>query len=156
MKNFTLLFITILLHSSFARLNAQNINKPNISGPAGLKVNSFSGSLFYQRNDLMIPGRGLSIDLTFYYNSSTTAIDFGFGPGWSNTYSMKCTPDSNKVIIRREDGRKDVYLNNGSAYVAPIGIFDTLVKYQPGNSGSHQNMASVISLMIQRIIALPA
>lgn len=132
MKNFTLLFITILLHSSFARLNAQNINKPNISGPAGLKVNSFSGSLFYQRNDLMIPGRGLSIDLTFYYNSSTTAIDFGFGPGWSNTYSMKCTPDSNKVIIRREDGRKDVYLNNGSAYVAPIGIFDTLVKYQPG------------------------
>ncbi len=128
--NLIILFLAILF--PFV-LEAQNINKPNIIGPAGLEVNSFSGSLFTKRTDLYIPGKGLSIDLTFCYNSSTTKVDLGYGPGWSMTYSMICKPDTgNTVIIRRADGRKDVYTKPGSAYIAPVGIFDTLVQYQPG------------------------
>lgn len=110
----------------------QNINHPNIKTSGELEVNSYTGGLFHQRTDLHIPGRGLSLDLTFYYNSFNTELDFGFGSGWSMTYSLLCIPDSNKVIIRHEDGRKDVYTKNGINYTAPVGIFDSLVKYQPG------------------------
>ncbi len=112
--------------------NAQNINRPNIITSGGLEVNSYSGGLFHQRTDLRIPGRGLSLDLTFFYNSFNTELDYGFGRGWSMTYSLLCIPDSNKVIVRHEDGRKDIYIQNGAAYTAPAGIFDSLVKYQPG------------------------
>lgn len=133
MKHITIRLIisTAFLFSSLLA-DSQNTNKPNIPGPAGLQVNSFSGGLFYQRTDLYIPGRGLSIDLTFYYNSATTAIDLGYGPGWSMTYSMVCKPDSNIVVIRRANGRKDIFMKSGSVYIAPTGIFDTLIKYQPG------------------------
>ena len=131
MKNITvsaIITLSVLYSASFA----QNINKPNIPGPAGLKVNSYSGGLFYHRTDLHIPGRGLSIDLSFHYNSTNTGIDLGYGPGWSMTYSMMCTPGSNNAVILREDGRKDVYTWNGSAYIAPVGIFDSLVQYLAG------------------------
>ena len=114
---FFAIFLSAILFSSISY--SQNINKPNISGPMGLSVNSFSGNLYYSRTDLFIPGRGLSIDLTFSYNTATTAIDLGYGSGWSMTYSMIYQRDDNKVIIRRGDGRKDVFTFNGSGYVAP-------------------------------------
>ena len=109
-----------------------NINKPNIPGPAGLKVNSFSGALFYQRTDLVIPDKGPSIDLTFSYNSATTTIDLGYGPGWSMTYSMDVKMEGSNVAVRRADGRKDVFTPSGPGYAAPVGIFDNLVQYMPG------------------------
>ncbi len=125
--------IILFLYASVASLYAQNINKYNILGPAGIRVNSFSGSLFYQRNDLYIPGRGPSTDLTFSYNSAATSLDLGYGPGWTMTYSMICKPHGNEVIVRHGDGRKDVYkVSAGNLYHPPAGIFDSLVQYQPG------------------------
>jgi len=109
-----------------------NINKPNIACPAGLNVNSYSGGLFYQRHDVYIPGKGLPVDLTFSYNNTTTALDFGYGYGWTMSYNMICKPEGANVIIRRGDGRKDVFVFNGIAYVPPVGVFDSLAQYQPG------------------------
>ncbi|HOY31029.1 MAG TPA: RHS repeat-associated core domain-containing protein [Bacteroidales bacterium] len=109
-----------------------DIKKPNIVGPAGLTVNSYSGGLFYQRQDLYIPGKGLSLDLTFSYNSTATALDFGYGPGWTMTYNMICKPEGGNITIRRGDGRKDSYVFNGIAYVPPEGVSDSLTEYQPG------------------------
>ncbi|HNW89197.1 MAG TPA: RHS repeat-associated core domain-containing protein [Bacteroidales bacterium] len=111
---------------------ADNINKPNIAGPAGLMVNSYSGGLFYQRQDLYIPGKGLSLDLTFSYNSTTTALDFGYGPGWTMSYNMICRPEGANMVIRRGDGRKDTYMFSMGVWIPPKGTFDTLVEYQPG------------------------
>lgn len=112
--------------------DAPKINKPNIKAFAGLSVNSYSGSLFYDRHDLLIPGRGLSLDVSFYYNSSNTSLDLGYGPGWSMTYSMKCIPDSQSVLIRMADGQKHVFLKTGTAWKAPKGVYDSLYVYQPG------------------------
>lgn len=109
----------------------QNINKPNIQGPVGLQVNSFSGGLYYERADLTIPCQGPSINLRFYYNSSSTSLDFGYGSGWSMTYSMLYRRSGSSIILRREDGRKDIFTFNGSGYTPPVGIFDSLVQYLP-------------------------
>jgi len=110
----------------------ENINKPNITGPAGLMVNAYSGGLFYKRQDLMIPGNGFSLDMTFFYNSTATALDFGFGPGWTMSYNMICKPEGANVVIRREDGRKDIYVFDMGHFVPPKGIFDSLAEYMPG------------------------
>lgn len=115
-------------------LNGQNIVRPNIEGPAGLQVNTFTGSLFYQRTDMVIPGRGLSINLSFSYNSADRALDFGFGYGWTFSYHQFYIKDSTTGSIRlyREDGRKDHYEKKGGVLTLPVGIFDQLVEYETG------------------------
>ncbi|MBK8553977.1 MAG: hypothetical protein IPL53_24195 [Ignavibacteria bacterium] len=80
-------FLFIVLFTSVSY--SQNINHPSISTAVpGMKVNSYSGSLTYERTDLEIPCQGVHIDLTFYFNSNTTSVDLGFGNGWTMTYSM--------------------------------------------------------------------
>lgn len=113
-------------------LHSQNLTKPNISCPAGIAVNSFTGSMFYQRTDLVIPGRGLSLDITFSYNNGETGKDYGYGRGWTFSYNMLYEMDGSNVIIRRSDGRKDVHTFNGSGYDHPAGFFDQLEEYQTG------------------------
>ncbi|MBX3253667.1 MAG: RHS repeat protein [Chitinophagaceae bacterium] len=126
------LVICFLFSSSI--LNGQNIVRPNIEGPAGLQVNTFTGSLFYQRTDMFIPGRGLSIDLSFSYNSADRAFDPGFGYGWTCSYHQFYIKDSATGSIRlyREDGRKDLYEKKGAVFTPPVGIFDQLVEYETG------------------------
>ena len=104
--------------------------KPNVSGPYGTNVNSYTGNLFYQRTDLYIPGRGLTIDITFSYNSGRTARDWGYGQGWSFPYSMQYYFENSSVIIERSDGRKDEFVWNGSSYDPPTGVYDQLTEYQ--------------------------
>src|SRR5262245_44795701 len=113
-------------------INAQKINRPNIKGPGELQVNSYTGELLHVRNDLFIPGKGLPIDITFYYNSFNTNNDYGFGRGWSMTYSMKCIPVGNTVTVYTGDGRRVVYTQSGSTYIPPPGVFNSLFQYQPG------------------------
>lgn len=112
---------------------AQNIIRPNIEGPAGLQVNSYTGSLFTQRTDMVIPGRGLSLDVSFSYNSSARDSDFGFGYGWTLSWNQFYVRDSSGqgITFYRSDGRKDHYLKSGSAWTAPKGIFDVLTEYEP-------------------------
>jgi|GEM_PF-1799197 len=42
----------------------------NLSGPMGLKVNTFNGNLYYPHSELTIPGRGLSLAIDLAYNSA--------------------------------------------------------------------------------------
>ena len=125
-----ILFSLFLLVSS--TMLGQNLTKPLINGPAGIRVNSFTGNMFYQRNDLFIPGRGLSFDMTFSYNSGENAKDWGYGNGWTFTYNMLYEQDGANIVIRRGDGRRDVYTYNGSGYDHPVGIFDVLTEYETG------------------------
>ncbi|MCX6270605.1 MAG: DUF6531 domain-containing protein [Bacteroidetes bacterium] len=135
--------------------SAQNITKPNIKGPSGFDVNSYTGNLFFQKDVVSIPDRGLALDLTLTYNSSDIRENKGFGKGWSCEYlayytigkkltplqtlvkvlNLACYPvstpsNADSVTIHWGDGRKDIYRFSGGHYVAPVGIFDQLVQYQ--------------------------
>ncbi|HEX5155158.1 MAG TPA: RHS repeat-associated core domain-containing protein [Parafilimonas sp.] len=121
------------------RGNAQNLTKPNIDGFYGLQVNSYSGSLYYQRGDLYIPGRGLSLNISFSYNSANRYEDYGFGHGWSFELNLFYDTLPNKLYnqygevtaiipgihIHRGDGRSDFYKGGTQN---PKGIFDVLTK----------------------------
>ena len=123
--------ITAMMHLILVdSVYALTSTKPNVSGPYGTNVNSYTGNLFYQRTDLYIPGRGLPIDISFSYNSGRTARDWGYGHGWSFPYSMQYYFDNSSIIIERSDGRKDEFVWNGSSYDPPTGVYDVLTEYQ--------------------------
>lgn len=120
-------FLTVLLIPS----TAQNLTRPNIEGPVGLQVNSYTGNLFYQRTDLVVPGRGLSVDLSFSYNSNDRRTNYGFGYGWSFIYNLSYKDSAGGVLIYRSDGRKDYFAPNGGRdFISPKGIFDVLTRGQ--------------------------
>ncbi|MEN8219184.1 MAG: DUF6531 domain-containing protein, partial [Pseudomonadota bacterium] len=96
----------------------------------GIRVNTFNGNLYYSRkNDLVIPGRALSIKISMAYNSGQSTIDSGFGYGWQFSYSLYYEKSGDDVLIYRGDGRVDKYLWNGSTFGKPYGVRDTLEEY---------------------------
>ena len=112
----------------------QNITRPNIQGPSGMEINSFTGNLFFQRIDLFLPGPGMPIDLNFSYNSYRDTLDWGYGAGWTFSYHYRYYPDtagSQDLIVERPDGRRDLYTFNGSGFDSPAGIFDTWTETAP-------------------------
>ncbi|MBI5856504.1 MAG: hypothetical protein HZB42_02540 [Sphingobacteriales bacterium] len=127
------LLLLMLPVVSVLNSSAQNINKPNKTGPLGTQVNTFSGNLFIPRTDIYVPARGFGINVTFNYNSFNFGQNNGFGNGWSFFYSIKYKNDSagSRTIIWG-DGREDNYLLlAGGGYQSPKGFFNTLTEYQP-------------------------
>ena len=129
MKYFFYFSFLIAILSS---VQAQNGTQPNIMGQGGVKVNSYTGNLLYQRQDLFIPARGLDIDITFAYNSSRYQNDYGLGRGWTFSYNMLYRIDTAGIIIERGGGRADLFSITSNVYEGPTGIFDQLQEYQPG------------------------
>ncbi len=129
----TVLLMTGLLFTGIKGA-AQNINTPNATGPMGIEVNSYTGNLFFERTDFVIPGVEMGIVISFSYNSYNYDINRGFGNGWSFKYNVQYMKDSaENMVIFWGDGREDIYqpLGNGN-YQSPIGFFTSLKEYEPG------------------------
>lgn len=119
---------------SLVHANAQNINIPNKTGPLGLQVNTLTGNLYFSRNDLYIPARGFSMNISFHYNSFNFDKNDGYGNGWSFDYNIRYKNDTagGKIIIWG-DGREDSYRAAGAGtFLSPRGFFTNLTEYQPG------------------------
>lgn len=125
-----LIFLFIILLSISNSAIGQFETRPMIQGPQNLQVNSYTGNLFYQRNDLFIPGLGSLIEINFSYNSSLDSLNFGYGFGWTFNYNLQYHFDSLDVIVLGKDGKRDTFQFDGSKYVAPAGVHDTLFEYQ--------------------------
>ncbi|MCB9340206.1 MAG: hypothetical protein H6577_18955 [Lewinellaceae bacterium] len=131
-------FFLILFFFSAEIVTAQKNTIPNfpIAGSAGMEVNTYSGKLFLQRQDLFLSGRGMDIDLQFYYNpyGELGTTDWGYGNGWSHTYYYSYRVQSDTVTIFKPDGRKLDYkrINNGSSFTPPTGVKEFLTEYEPG------------------------
>ncbi|MEO5894048.1 MAG: RHS repeat-associated core domain-containing protein [Ferruginibacter sp.] len=134
-RNLLQAFVLLLTYAFvFNCVSAQNLSRPNITGYAGLQVNSYTGNLFYQRTDLVLPAKGMPVDLSFAYNSSDRDNNTGFGYGWTFTYNQfyEANPTGG-LTFHRADGRKDVYLLfKVGIYTRPKGIFDELIVTAPG------------------------
>ena len=101
-------------------------SNPNTSWEAE-PVNVVFGNYIYQYTDLAFPTRGEDFAFRRTYNSASTD-DGPLGPGWTHTYNITATQTTtNTVVVRREDGRKDLYTDAGNGtYLSPPGIYDTL------------------------------
>lgn len=129
----TVLLLTCLFFTGY-KGEAQNINNPNATGPMGLEVNSYTGNLFFERTDFVIPGGDIDIWIGFAYNSFNYDENRGFGNGWSFEYDIHYSTDSaGNMVIVWGDGREDTYipLDNGQ-FQPPIGFYTQLREYEPG------------------------
>lgn len=122
-KRFLVFILTIL---GVLSLDAQNIIRPKVDFPNGIYVNSYNGVLFYQRPDVSVRNRNLSLEAVFYYNSSSNRKNYGYGNGWSLGSELRFVNDSLGVIIEQGDGRRDLFTRYGSGFEAPAGVFSTL------------------------------
>ncbi len=118
------LAILWLVCCTFVSAPAQNIIRPKIAGPNGLWVNSYNGVLFFGQTDLETQNTQAAMQLRFYYNSSATSADYGYGLGFSLGYEMRYRINEiDGVVIETGDGRSDTYAKFGKDYEAPAGVF---------------------------------
>ena len=112
-------------------IGAQNIIRPKIAGPNGLWVNSYNGVLFFGQTDIETQNTQAPMQLRFYYNSSATSADYGYGLGFSLGYEMRYRINEiDGVVIETGDGRSDTYAKYGKDYQAPAGVFSKVEEYE--------------------------
>ena len=124
---FFIICINILLTTQ-----AQNFNNPNKTGPLGTQVNTYNGNLHLPRIDDYITARGLDLNVSFFYNSLNFDQKNGYGNGWGFAYHIKYKNDTaNSKTFVWGDGREDNYIVQGTGYKTPLGMFTSLIQYQP-------------------------
>ncbi len=133
-KSISISILTLVLVMFTLILNAQNIARANhpAPGPYGVQVNTFSGNLFLDRTDLVLPNQGLSLNLSFSYNSFRDTLDVGYGYGWMFSYSMMYGTWKGGVYIDHPDGRRDSFFLIQGSYRGQRGIFDMLTQVGQG------------------------
>ena len=125
---FTILLLLLCISASFAQST-----KPNICSPTGVLVNSFTGNMYYFREDLAVPTIGNNkLDFSFYYNSANSDVNYGYGKGWTFTFHMRYFTDSLGIVIENNNGLRDLYTFDGTNYTAPKGNQNKLVETSDG------------------------
>lgn len=129
-KNKIMMLIGVGLFSALC-LQAQNIIRPKIAGPNGLYVNSYNGVLFFGHTDFETQNTHMPMQLRFYYNSSASKRNYGYGLGFSLGYEMRYSVNEiGGVTIETGDGRTDYYKKFGKDFEAPAGVFSILTEYE--------------------------
>lgn len=106
-------------------------------GSPGPPVFLKSGGFYYSHQDLLIPGRGLSIDMTRTYRSNDM-YNGVIGHGWHFDYNARLyrTTDSQGeyyIVVRNGDGIRINFSENPDGTYTPLdGRHDTLVRNSDG------------------------
>ncbi len=110
------------------------IAKPTVEGltPGECVFNSFTGNLFIRIPLFDVSSLGPDLSFSMMYNSGNTRLNYGYGNGWTFNFNLILSKVDNNVLIRRGDGRADLFVNDGSGYISPLGIFDVLREYDIG------------------------
>ncbi len=107
--------------------------RPNSQGlaPSESEFNVYTGNVLIEIPVFSIPSVGPDLDFELVYNSGKTDLNFGFGNGWTFNYNLLWEKSGDDIIIRRGDGRRDLFEFDGSGYLAPPGISDRLIQTDP-------------------------
>jgi YD repeat-containing protein len=103
------------------------------TGSAAGLVNVVHGNLIYSRQDILIPGRGLPLEIQFTYNSGSF-FDGRYGYGWQLNYDLRYITNNvnDNVIVVREDDRTDIFVKQSDgSFRSTYGVRDTLEEYEP-------------------------
>ena len=103
----------------------------------GSPVHLKAGNYFYSNQDLLISGRGFSLQIVRDYDSQNEH-EGPFGYGWSFQLLMELIRvtegDEDYAIVRRGDGVRLKFKDNGDGtFTPPAGRYDTLVQNADGS-----------------------
>ncbi|VAW47772.1 hypothetical protein MNBD_GAMMA03-1554, partial [hydrothermal vent metagenome] len=111
----------------------QNPNSNSIS--CADPVYLHSGEFYYECVDLVIPGRGMDVQIKHHYRSGKNYNKM-FGYGWTLNYHQRLLTLANgNVVIVGETGRSDEYEYDSAidSYTPPPGFFEELVQNGDGS-----------------------
>lgn len=99
---------------------------PGVAGQEGgtdwVYVNLWSGNLLLVVPLLRVPALGPDWNWDLYYNSILADESTTLGPGWRHTFEVLlliADPDPNSITVRWGDGRRDVFVWDGSGWASP-------------------------------------
>ena len=104
-------------------------------------VNDATGDFWHTFTDASIPGRGVALDLTRTYNSSSGSTLSPFGYAWSSSYTMSLAVSGSAETVTQEDGSQIVF----NQYVAPAGVYATL---STNSNGTYSFVRRAISTFV--------
>src|SRR5207245_9144605 len=100
--------------------------------PVSEPVSTGNGNYFYQRTDLVIPGRGLPLIFQRSYNTLDNYLG-PFGVNWTHSYNIVLNQQvTGTIVIKWGDGHGETFTLSGGAYVPQAGVFNTLTKNPDG------------------------
>jgi RHS repeat-associated protein len=104
------------------------------SGCGQWPVNCATGNQYEDQTDLSIPGRGIGLSLTRYYNSLAAGVSGPFGNGWSSSFSdhLAVNRTGGTATLTQANGSTVPFTINGSAFVAPGWVHGSLVQNADG------------------------
>ncbi len=104
------------------------------NGVVGDPVNTVTGNMYAAEQDLLIAGRGLSLQMVRFYNSQANTTG-PLGHGWTHTYNAQLTEFANGDVRTRDpDGARKLFLRKtDGSYRAPHGVRDTLTRLTSGS-----------------------
>jgi RHS repeat-associated protein len=98
----------------------------------GDPVSLATGAFTYDHTDLSLTNKAGSLEFVRSYYSADPS-DSGLGRGWSHTGLISVTErESGDVLVRRADGRVDLFTSTAGGYTPPSGVSDKLTKEQDG------------------------
>ena len=102
-------------------------------GKAGMaNVNLNNGNLVISATDFNLPGRGLPLAMSRYYNS-LASYEGILGKGWRTTYEMYLQLEGNDIIINDPDGstHRFIYVSD-TQFTRPAGDYRKVLKNSDG------------------------
>ncbi len=118
----------------------------------------YDGSVTMQTTDLTIPGRGIDYALTMTYRSDVVGADACCG-GWEMSYNQRLdVVNANNLAEYQsafpsakvgdvdevdQNNRDDLYILDGSSYIAPAGYYSQLTKNPDGTYSERFSDGSV-------------
>ncbi len=108
----------------------------------GDPVNAITGNFYVTATDLILPGRGLNLEITRHYNSLDRTGGV-LGPGWRLSHeTLLCSSEKRQITVVYPDGHTATFTHprRDGLYRSPVGINDTLRAHPDGTfSLQHKN-----------------
>lgn len=95
-------------------------------------VNTATGNFWHTFDDLLIPGRGIPLELSHTYNSAMAGTNGPLGYGWTHSYQMALAITPTSVTVVQENASQVTFTKRGTDYWAPPRVLATLVKEGDG------------------------
>ncbi|MBI3752645.1 MAG: hypothetical protein HY266_01200, partial [Deltaproteobacteria bacterium] len=89
-----------------------------------------SGNLYHDQTLFQAPNSKLPSDFTIAYNSLDTYTG-PLGKGWTHTYNINITKESNNSLtLMKQDGKRVGFTSSGAAYYSDVktGEHSTIIK----------------------------
>ncbi|MBI4744175.1 MAG: hypothetical protein HY776_05090, partial [Actinobacteria bacterium] len=100
----------------------------NLGDGLTVNINPGNGNLIAQKTDASIPGRGIPIAVTRFYNSQSP-YDSSYGKGWNFSFNNRLKDIGTGIVLIDGDGSQHYFAKNpDNTYSSPAGIYRKLVK----------------------------